>query len=96
MTQPTQAYFDVLKLAYKDEKFWRRLIAKPAHALDETGFPLTVEDREKLFSALNDFSLVLAFDKYKNPKPKNYKYGDEPQPDDGTGWDCTRVPWGQT
>ncbi|MCX6169973.1 MAG: hypothetical protein NTX65_11565 [Ignavibacteriales bacterium] len=82
-------YFDVLKKAYYDDDFWHMLIAKPAHALDKYGISLNVDDEEKLFSALKDFSLVLAFDRYRRPKLKI------PPTDNITGWDC-KVPWGQT
>jgi hypothetical protein len=96
MTQPTHTYFDVLKLAYYDDVFWRRLIAKPVHTLEDAGIILSEIDQEKLFSALRNFSLVFAFDKYRGTGqiPISMPPSDPPAFDD-TGWDC-RVPWGQT
>jgi len=98
MVQPMKTYFDVLKRAYYDDVFWRKLIARPVHALEEYGFLLSVNDSEKLFSALKDFSLVLAFDKYRDLKPRNFKDGDTIPEFDNSGWGCAdpKVPWGQT
>lgn len=89
-------YYDVLKKAYEDDDFWNMLIAKPANALVKYGFSLNADDQEKLFSALKDFSLVLAFNRYRDPKPRTYKKGTTPPTDGITNWDCTKVPWGQT
>lgn len=99
MTQ-LRDYAYVLKLAYDDDEFWRKLIARPAHALDQYGISLSIDDTEKLFSALRDFSLVLSFDKYRNLDPIYKNNPADPPAFDDSGWGCGsgtgRVPWGQT
>jgi hypothetical protein len=102
MESPTTGYAAVLKKAYKHDDFWRKLIAKPEKALDECGIELTQGERGILLAQLDSFKLVLSFDKYRVLKPNMPKTlsltsDDEEYPTDPeTGWDCTRVPWGQT
>ena len=110
MQQPTilqlRDYAFVLRKAYYDDLFWRRLVAKPADTLYENGIVLNPEDTEKLYSVLGNFSFVFAFDKYRDTElPENKvlymtSFNGNPPDDPATGWSCDdiapRVPWGQT
>jgi hypothetical protein len=104
-------YKAVLRKAYYDAIFWRKLIAKPVKTLEDAQISLSTEDEEKLFAALKDFSLVISFDKYRASRQQeqeqehlllyfNNPNSIDPGEYDNTGWGCDdiapKVPWGQT